>query len=67
MSFPLSLLAYACEVLDRLTVVGMLVSGSLGYNMLSVCVSVCVCGYRVFLVPQDCRVPQVPQEIMVRG
>lgn len=50
-----------------LTVVGMLVSSSLGYNMLSVCLSVCVCDLRVFLEPQDCRVPQVPQEIMVRG
>lgn len=46
-------------------VVGMLVSSSWGYNMLSVCV--CVCDLRVFLVPQDRRVPQVPQEILVRG
>ncbi len=56
-----------CVWSKGLTVVEMLVSSSLGYSMLHVCVCVCVCNLRVFLVPQDCRVPQVPMEIMVRG
>lgn len=59
----LSLLACACEGLDRLTVVGMLVSSSLRI----ICWSACASGFRVFLVPQDYKVPQVPQEILVRG
>lgn len=59
-------LAYACSVLDRLTAVGMAISSSLGCNTLTG-MWCCLCGLRVFQVPQDCRVHQVPQEIMVRG
>lgn len=61
-SLLLSLLAYTYKVLDRLTVVGMLVSSSLD-KMLSVSTS----GFRVLLVTQDCKVPQVHQETLVRG
>lgn len=61
-SLLLSLLAYTYKALDRLTVVGMLVSSSLD-KMLSVSMS----GFRVLLVTQDCKVPQVHQETLVRG
>lgn len=61
-SLLLSFLAYKYKMLESLPVVGMLVSGSFD-KMLNVCMS----GFRVFLVPQDCKVPQDHQEILVRG
>lgn len=59
----------SCIWFTGLTVVGIPFRNTWGYIMCCIfsVMSVCVCDLRAFLVPQDCRVPQVSQEILVQG
>lgn len=56
----------SCKLLDWLWC-GCRLAGDWVDVFCSLHVCLCVCDHRVLLVPPDCRVPQVPQETLVRG